>query len=98
MGVAALVFGILGLVTCWVPFLGILLGLIGLLLGIITMIKKTGNKAFGIIGIVVGGIGMIICIVVTVLAFVVAEVGSDMYDDYQAQQGQNLPAESPFAQ
>jgi len=94
MGVAALVFGILGIVTCWVPFLGILLGLIGLVLGIMSMIKKSGNKAFGLIGIVVGGIGMIICVVITILAFVIGDAAMDAVDDYQLE---NSPAESvPF--
>ena len=85
MGVAALVFGILGLVTCWVPFVGILLGLIGLILGIVSMIKKSGNKAFGLIGIVVGGIGMIICVVITILAFVVGDAVIDAVDEHQLQ-------------
>ena len=96
MGVAALVFGILGLVTCWVPFVGILLGLIGLILGIMSMIKKSGNKAFGLIGIVLGGIGMIICVVITILAFVVGDAAMDAVDEYQME---NNPAESiPFNQ
>ena len=94
MGVAALVFGILGIVTCWVPFLGILLGLIGLVLGIMSMIKKSGNKAFGLIGIVVGGIGMIICVVITILAFVIGDAAMDAVDDYQLE---NSPTDSvPF--
>ena len=94
MGVAALVFGILGIVTCWVPFVGILLGFIGLILGIMSMIKKSGNKAFGLIGIVVGGIGMIICVVITILAFVVGGAAMDAVDEYQME---NNPAESiPF--
>ena len=96
MGVAALVFGILGIVTCWVPFVGILLGLIGLVLGIMSMMKKSGNKAFGLIGIVVGGIGMIICVVITILAFVIGDAAMDFLDDDQME---NLPAESiPFNQ
>ena len=82
MGVAALVFGILGLVTCWVPFLGILLGLIGLILGIVSMIKKSGNKAFGIIGIVLGGIGMIICVAITILVFVFGVMVMDFLDEF----------------
>ena len=94
MGVAALVFGILGLVTCWVPFVGILLGLIGLILGIMSMIKKSGNKAFGLIGIVVGGIGMIICVVITILVFFLGGTAMDFWDDYQLE---NSPTDSvPF--
>lgn len=94
MGIAAMVLGILGLVTCWVPFVGVFLGLLGLILGIITLIKKSGNKAFGIIGLVVGGIGMIIGAIITTGVYFAAGAGLDALDEYQQQ---NNPAEQlPF--
>jgi len=85
MGVAAMVIGILGLVTCWVPFVGLALGLIALVLGIITLVKKSGNKAFGVIGLVLGGIGAIVCAIVAAGFLFAASAGMDALDDYQAQ-------------
>lgn len=67
MGIAAMVFGILGVVLFWIPFvgwLGVLLGLLSVLLGIVSMIKAgksedKGGKAFGLIGIVLGLVALI---------------------------------------
>lgn len=96
MGVAAMVLGILGLVTCWVPGVGVLLGLIGLVLGVITLIKKSGNKAFGVIGLVLGGIGAIVGAIITTGFFLAADAGMDALDDYQQRSDQ--AAGQPFNQ
>ncbi len=94
MGVAAMVFGILGVVTCWVPGVGILFGLTGAVLGLITLIKKTEHKGFGIIGMVLGGVALIICAIVSTLAFLAADAGLDALGDYQ--QRSDAASQQPF--
>ncbi len=59
MGIAALVLAIIGVVLCWIPFvgwLGVVLALVGLILGIVTL--KKGKKGLGIASIVIGVVGL----------------------------------------
>lgn len=58
LAIAALICGILGLVTCWVPFVGLILTIIGVVLGIIALVKKS-SKGMAIAGLVCGGLGLI---------------------------------------
>ena len=81
MGIAAMVFGILGVVLFWIPFvgwLGVLFGLLGVLFGIISMIKAgksedKGGKAFGLIGIVLGLVALVGGAVIQVGALMAAD-------------------------
>jgi hypothetical protein len=61
-GVAALVLGIIGVVFCWVPVLGLLLGLLALIFGIVGYARARGGMS--IAGAVLGGITVVIGIVV----------------------------------
>ena len=69
MAVAALVLGIIGLLTCWF-FLGGILGLIGLVLGIIGINKaskgQAGGKGLAIAGTVLSGFAIAGTVVVVV--------------------------------
>ena len=59
MGIAALVLAIIGVVLCWIPFvgwLGVVLALVGLILGIVTL--KKGKKGLGIASIIIGVVGL----------------------------------------
>jgi hypothetical protein len=81
LAVAGMVLGILGLVLCWVPFLGWLCALIGIVLGALGMskAKKVGGKGKGmaIAGLVCGILGLLIGVVLFVLAtMAVREFGS----------------------
>lgn len=58
LAIAALICGILGLVTCWIPFVGLTLAIIGVVLGIIALVKKS-SKGMAIAGLVCGGIALI---------------------------------------
>ncbi|HMM62037.1 MAG TPA: DUF4190 domain-containing protein [Candidatus Saccharibacteria bacterium] len=63
LAVAAMVVGIVGLVFCWVPFLGLGAGITAVVLGIIA-IKKAQNKGMSIAGLVTGGIATLINLVI----------------------------------
>jgi len=63
LAVAGLVMGILSLVLFWIPFLGILLGLLGLIFGGIGIgrANKVGKgKGMAIAGLVMGIIGLLL--------------------------------------
>jgi predicted lipid-binding transport protein (Tim44 family) len=59
MAIAALILSIVGLVLCWIPFvgwLGVLLALVGLILGLVAF--KKGKKGLGIAAMVIGVVGL----------------------------------------
>ena len=63
LAVAGLVLGILSLVLFWIPFLGILLGILGLIFGGIGIgrANKVGKgKGMAIAGLVMGILGILI--------------------------------------
>ena len=105
MSVAALVLSILGLVICWIPyvgFLGVLSGIVGLILGIISMKSPTGNKGLGIVGVVVGAIALLlggIVQTITVIGTVaIVENAPGITDKILDSQPKDLPPEVPFQQ
>jgi len=67
MGVASLVLGIVSFVIGWIPFINVLafvLSLLGLILGIADVVKKSKNgdpkKGLGIAGIIICAIAVVI--------------------------------------
>ncbi len=76
LGVAGFVTGLLGLLFCWVPFLGVLLALLGVILGgvgIATGKKKGAPTGLAIAGLVLGIIALIPAII---LISAVASIGA----------------------
>ena len=77
LGIAALVLGILALLTSWMLGLGIIPGLVGLVLGIVA-IRKLGrvrgaSRAVPIVGVVLSVLGLLVGIVF--LVFFISVVG-----------------------
>lgn len=69
LAITALILGIIGLVLLWVPILGALLGLVGLILGIVAL-KKRQSKGLSLTGLITGGVALIIGGIITVAFFI----------------------------
>lgn len=71
MGTAALVLGILAILTCWLPIVGFVLGLIALVLGVVGRgrVKKmqATNGGVAVAGLVLGVLSVIVNILATLL-------------------------------
>ncbi len=75
MGIAALVFGILGLLTCWwLPIGGFVLGLLALIFGVIGRGRArrglAGNGGMALTGLLLGILSIIVNIVLSIAVFV----------------------------
>lgn len=82
MAVAGLVLGILGLVLCWIPFVGWLCALLGIILGGLGMSKAKSiagkGKGMAIAGLICGLIGLLI----GVMLFVLATMAVSSFESY----------------
>jgi Tfp pilus assembly protein PilE len=82
MAVAGMILGIIGLALCWLPFVGWLCALIGIILGALGMskAKQIGGRGKGmaIAGLICGIIGLMI----GVLLFVLATMAMKSFDTY----------------
>jgi hypothetical protein len=63
---AALIVGLAAFVTGWIPVLGLLLGLTGVVLGVVSM-RRPGGKSFGLLALIGSGLAVLTSILVTVL-------------------------------
>ncbi|HUJ62044.1 MAG TPA: DUF4190 domain-containing protein [Kofleriaceae bacterium] len=84
MAVAGMVLGIIGIVTCWIPFFGWLLALLGLIFGFVGMskAKRTGvGNGMAVTGIVLGALGLIIGVTLFVLAMRAVKEVHDRFDE-----------------
>lgn len=75
IGIAGFVTGLLGLILCWVPWLGVLLAGVGIVLsgiGISTGKKKGASTGLAIAGLVCGIIALIPAIIILVALLSVA--------------------------
>lgn len=78
LGVAGFVTGLLGLIFCWVPALGIVLAVLGVILGGVGI--ATGKKKGAPTGLAIAGLvlGIIALIPAFVIMSAVASVGSSL--------------------
>ncbi len=96
MAIAGMVLGILSIPFVFIPFIGIVLGILGLIFGIVGRNRSQSNPALGgkgmaIAGIVTGIIGAILSAVIIVIGIVaVNELGNQLEDieDFTVTQGQ----------
>ena len=75
VGIAGFVTGLVGLVLCWVPWLGVLLAIVGVALsgvGIAQGKKRSMSNGLAIAGLVCGIIGLIPSIIIMVAFLSVA--------------------------
>lgn len=69
LAITGMILGIAGLVFCWIPYLGPLLALTGIVISIIALMKKQ-SVGMGITGIVTGAIGLLIGVFITIAAMI----------------------------
>lgn len=73
MAITSLVFGIIALVLCLIPFVGfisIVGGLVAVVVGIIALVKKKPGRGMSIAGVIMGALGLIIAIIVTIVSII----------------------------
>lgn len=68
LAITAFILSILGFLTGFL-IIGIFLGLIGLILGIVSLAKKRGGKGFAIASIVMGGITLLFTPIILAIIF-----------------------------
>ncbi len=61
LGIAAIILGALSILCCSCVGLGIIFGIVGAIFSIVCLVKGSGSgKTFGIIGIILNGIGILL--------------------------------------
>lgn len=78
MAITSLVFGIIAVVLCLIPFIGfisIVGGLVAVAVGIIALAKKKPGRGMSIAGVIMGGLGLIVAVIVTIVTLVLINAG-----------------------
>lgn len=65
VAIAGLIVGIVGLCICWVPVLGLLAGVAGIILSAIGQRRSQSSRVLAIIGLVLSIITAVVCLCVT---------------------------------
>ena len=65
MAIAALVLGIASLVVCWIPGLGLVLGVVGIILAVMARKENDENKGMVTAGLVCAIIGAVLGLIIT---------------------------------
>jgi len=74
LAIAAFIVGLGSILFCWLPFVGIPIGITGVVLGIVALACKQ-SKAFSILGIIAGALTIVISIAVT--ALIISQIDFD---------------------
>ncbi len=86
MAIAALVLGVLAVLTSWTVIGGILLGLVAIVLGFIASSRakrgQGGGRVMAILGILAGALGVVLSIVLIYIgvSFLNSDSGQDLQD------------------
>jgi vacuolar-type H+-ATPase subunit I/STV1 len=75
--VASLVTGILSIIFFWVPVMGTILGILGLVFGVISYKKRRNGMALA--GAICGGLGLVFSILMIVALVAVSDSSLDTY-------------------
>ena len=90
MGIAALILGIISFILSFIPIcglVGLLPAIIGLILGIVEVVKKSKAgepKGLGIAGIILTSIALIVSIVWNLVVVAAIGVAASEYEDYNS--------------
>lgn len=84
IGIGAMVVGIVGLVLSWIPFLGLVLGIVALVLGIVGIRKvnrrEATNKGMAITGVVTGAIATLIGIFFLIVVVIAVDDFGSLFE------------------
>jgi hypothetical protein len=86
MAIAALILSIVGLVLCWIPmvgWLGVVLALVGVILGLVAF--KKGKKGLGITALIIGVVGLGVGLYVQISTILAVSAAAAQFGDLNAQ-------------
>jgi hypothetical protein len=91
MAIASLVLGIVAIIFCWFPWIGIACGAIALILGIIHLVKskketEKKGKGMSIAGIITGAIGLVTSLIIIIVAATATKALINFGKDYTKKQ------------
>ena len=81
-GIISLVCGIVSLLCSCCGWIGIILSVAAVVLGILSIKKEENAKGMAIAGIVCGGVGLLIGIIVTIMGAAVSSMDPDALTEY----------------
>lgn len=67
MVVVSLVLGIMGIIFCWAACIPIIISLIGLIMGIVSVVKTDQHRGVSVAGIITSAIGLVLSVLVHLL-------------------------------
>jgi hypothetical protein len=65
LGIIGLVVAILSILLFWIPFLDVILGAGGLVMGVIA--RRQGSRGFGLAALIVGIVGAVIGVIYSII-------------------------------
>lgn len=68
--ITSLVFGIISLILCWVFICSIITGIIGIIAGIVSFVKKRSDLNLAIAGIITSLLGLFLCVIFSAITIV----------------------------
>ena len=94
LAIGSLVLGVLSLLCCFAYGFGIVLGLIGAIFGIISVVSGEGKaRVMGAVGLILGVVGIVMAAVV--LAYYISLINWDQVNLYNLSQFKYIDPEDP---
>jgi len=93
LGIASIVVGGVGLLLSFIGF-GVILAIVGLVLGIIALVKKKGARMLALIGTIVSSLGVLIGIAVVIVGIVVGVASVQAINESMPTSGSLDPGDS----
>ncbi|KZX20871.1 hypothetical protein EV639_103157 [Rathayibacter tanaceti] len=98
LALATLIVGIAAVPLAFVPFFGAVVGITAIALGIVALVKKRRPRGFALTGLVLGAMGLVLAIVLTVFAVVglVSAVQQRQLDQSLSGSGSSSASDRPL--
>lgn len=69
LAIASLVTGIFSILFCWCLVIPLILSLIGLITGIVSLIRTGQHTGLALAGVILSAIGLVLCVAILLLLF-----------------------------